>query len=589
MPFLYTLVILLMAAVLAVPLARRWGFGSVLGYLTAGLLIGPAGLGLVRDVESISEVSELGVVMLLFIIGLELRPQRLWTMRRSVAGLGAAQVFVTSAIICLAAHQLGFDWRVALVAGFGLSLSSTAMVLPMLAEREVLTSIAGRDAFSVLLFQDLAVIPALAFLPLLAGEMSGSWESIGIAIAQAGGALVLVLLGGRYLIRPIFRLVDTAKTPEAFTATALLIVIGTAFLSDAAGLSMSLGAFMAGVILSDSEYRHEIRADIEPFEGLLLGIFFISVGMAANLDLLMTQPLFIGLAVIGLLVTKFCINFVLAKVFDQPTGDAVRFATALPQAGEFGFVLFTAAVASAVMQPSQSETLMLLVTISMVLSPVLFWAQERFVAPKFVKISSRPFDAVPSQSTVIICGFGRVGQIVGRILRSRGIEFTALDKSAEQVDQIRRFGIPTYYGDSTRLDVLRAAGAAEAKILVITLGGVDESVALVEKVQRHFPHLVIFARARNRRHAHMMMDLGVRNIVRETFYSSLKLSEQVLLELGARPSEIERTISLFAERDEQLLVDSHKYYDDERQMIQTSQQVAAELRGILEADSDKDK
>jgi glutathione-regulated potassium-efflux system protein KefB len=584
-PFLHTLVILLLAAVLSVPLARRLGFGSVLGYLGAGLLIGPAGLALVSDVESIAQVSELGVVMLLFIIGLELRPQRLWTMRRSVMGLGAAQVVVTTVALAFAAYHMGLAWQLALVAGFALSLSSTAIVLPMLSERDLLTNVSGRDAFAVLLFQDMAVIPALAFLPLLSGGVSGSLESIGIAVAKALGALAVVLIGGRFLIRPIFRAVDAAKTPEIFTATALLIVAGTAFLVDTVGLSMSLGAFMAGVLLSDSEYRHEIRADIEPFEGLLLGIFFISVGMSANLGLLLTEPGMIVAGVAGLLIVKFAISFALAKLFEQPNVEAVRFGFALPQAGEFGFVLFAAAVANGIMSTEQSEMLMLLVTLSMVASPLLFWGQEKFLVPLFERAATRPYDEITARNPVIICGFGRVGQIVGRILRMQGIAFTALDNSAEQVDQVRRFGATAYYGDSARLDLLRAAGAEEARIIVVALEDVNQSLAVVEHAQRHFPHLVVFARARNRRHAHLLMDRGVTHIVRETFYSSLKLTEQVMRELGTRQEDIEKIVSLFKERDERALIESHSYYDDETQLIQTTKQVAEELRGILESDA----
>ena len=584
MPFLYTLVILLSAAVVAVPLARRLGFGSVLGYLAAGLLIGPAVLGLVSDVGSIAQVSELGVVMLLFIIGLELRPQRLWTMRRSVAGLGASQVAVTTAVLCVVAHQMGLEWPVALIAAFGLSLSSTAIVLPMLSERDLLTTVAGRDGFAVLLFQDLAVIPALAFLPLLAGGMSGTWESLGLAVLKAGAALGLVMIGGRYLIRPIFRLVDAAKTPEIFTATALLIVAGTAFLVNEAGLSMSLGAFMAGVLLSDSEYRHEIRADIEPFEGLLLGIFFISVGMSANLGLLRAEPLMIFAMVAMVLAVKLVVCFALAKISGQQNSEAMRFAFALPQAGEFGFVLFAAAVAENIMSAGQSERLMLVITLSMVASPLLFWAEEKFIAPLFLRGVFRPYDEFTALNPVIICGFGRVGQVVGRILRLRGIAFTALDKSSDQIDLVRRFGVQAFYGDSTRLDLLRSAGAAQAKILVVALEDMNESIAVVEHAQRHFPHLTIFARARNRRHAHLLMDRGVEHIVRETFYSSLKLSEQVMQELGAAQDDIEKTVSLFKERDERFLIESHSFYEDEKQLIQTTKQVTAELKELLESD-----
>ncbi len=586
MPFLYTLVTLLAAAVVAVPLAKRMGLGSVLGYLGAGLVIGPAGLGLISDVESISDVSELGIVMLLFLIGLELRPQRLWVMRRAVLGLGAAQVVVTGAVFCTAARLFGLPWAGSVVLGFSLALSSTAIVLPMLAERELLTSQAGRDGFAVLLFQDIAVIPVVALLPLLDGELGtvsghGAW----IAVVRAAGALLIVLIGGRYLIRPIFHLVESAKTPEIFTATALVIVGGTAALVSTVGLSMSLGAFMAGVLLSDSEYRHELQADIEPFEGLLLGIFFISVGMSTNLDLLAEAPGFVLAAVAGLLVIKAAIGFGLARLAGQDTLNAARFAAALPQAGEFGFVLFTAALAEGLLAPSQADLAMLIVTLSMVVSPLLFTLEERFLAPRLEKAPARAFDPIDGPATpVIICGFGRFGQVIGRILRVRKIAFTALDKNGEQIDTMRRFGTKAYYGDPTRLDVLRSAGAAEAKLLVVALDAVPESLKVVEHAKRHFPNLIILARARNRRHVHLLMDQGVTHIVRETFYSSLRLTEQLLLELGMGAEEAERTIRVFREHDERVLVDQHGFYQDEKQMIQTTKQAMIELRGLLEAD-----
>ncbi|HEX6842328.1 MAG TPA: monovalent cation:proton antiporter-2 (CPA2) family protein, partial [Stellaceae bacterium] len=471
MPFLYTLVILLAAAVVAVPVAKRLGFGSVLGYLGAGLIIGPAGLRLVTDVESIAQVSELGVVMLLFLIGLELRPARLWVMRRSVLGLGAAQVVVTAAVLAVAGHLFGLAWATAVVVGFGLALSSTAIVLPMLAERELLATRAGRDAFSVLLFQDLAVIPAVALLPLFHGGINGvtamAPAKVWLAVGEGIAAVLVVLIGGRFLIRPIFRAVEGAKAPEIFTATALVIVIGTAALVSLVGLSMSLGAFMAGVLLSDSEYRHELQADIEPFEGLLLGVFFISVGMGAHLALLLERPLALVTGVLLLLAIKTAIAFALARVAGQRTGDAVRFAVALPQAGEFGFVLFAAAVAVQVMTPDQSQAAMLVVTLSMVASPLLFAVEERWVAPRLERRAERDFDRIDgAPNPVIIAGFGRMGQIVGRILRLRRIPYTALDNHGEQIDLVRRFGNKAYYGDPTRLDVLRSAGAAEAKVIV---------------------------------------------------------------------------------------------------------------------------
>jgi monovalent cation:proton antiporter-2 (CPA2) family protein len=590
MPFLYTLVILLAAAVVAVPVAKRLGFGSVLGYLAAGLIIGPAGLRLVTDVESIAEVSELGVVMLLFLIGLELRPARLWVMRRSVLGLGAAQVAVTAAVLALCGHMFGLAGSTAVVVGFGLALSSTAIVLPMLAERELLATRAGRDSFSVLLFQDLAVIPAVALLPLFDGGVSHVTATapgqVWLAVAKGIAAVLVVLIGGRFLIRPIFRAVEGAKAPEIFTATALVIVMGTAALVSLVGLSTSLGAFMAGVLLSDSEYRHELQADIEPFEGLLLGVFFISVGMSADLGLLVERPTVILAGVALLLAIKAAIAFALGRAAGQSTGDAVRFALALAQAGEFGFVLFGAAVAAHVMTAEQSRAAMLVVTLSMVASPLLFALEERWLAPRFERRHpERDFDPIGGTPTpVIISGFGRMGQIVGRILRLRRIRYTALDNHVEQIDLVRRFGNKAYYGDPTRLDVLRSAGAGDAKVIVVALEGIADSLKVVEHVKRHFPNLAIVARARNRHHAHLLMDHGVTHIVRETFYSSLRLTQQVLEELGVDTEDAKRTTGVFEEHDERTLVDQHGFYKDEKQMIQTAKQAAVELRRLLEAD-----
>jgi monovalent cation:proton antiporter-2 (CPA2) family protein len=587
MQFLYAPIILLAAAVIVVPVVKRLGFGNVLGYLAAGLIIGPAGLGLVSDVESIARVSELGVVMLLFLIGLELRPRRLWVMRRSVLGLGSAQMIVTTALLALIAQRMGLGWSAAVVLGFGFALSSTALVLPMLAERDLLAGQAGRDAFSVLLFQDLAIIPFVALVPLLDGDVpSLTGTAALLALARGGGALLIILIGGRFLIRPIFRAIGGARTPEIFTATTLLIVIGTAALVSAAGLSMSLGAFMAGVILSDSEYRHELQADIKPFEGLLLGVFFISVGMAANVGLLSAEPLVVLGAVAALLVAKAALGFALARLAGHDARNAVRFALALPQAGEFAFVLFAAALAEGILDQAQSEGAMLVVTLSMMVSPLLFLAAERWLLPRLGRQPPRKFDTIEGEAApVIICGFGRVGQIIGRVLIMRRIRFTALDANADQIDQVRRFGTKAYYGDPTRPDMLRAAGADTAKVLVVALDDVAGALKVVQTVQRHFPRLVIVARARNRRAAHLLMDLGVTRIVRETFYSSLRMTEDLLDELGLPPDEIARTITTFREHDEQVLVDQHGIYKDERQMIQTTKQSAEELRALLEADA----
>ncbi|MCG5239817.1 monovalent cation:proton antiporter-2 (CPA2) family protein [Azospirillum doebereinerae] len=586
---LVTVVVLLVAMVVAVPVAKRFGFGAPLGYLAAGLAVGPAGLGLVTNVEAIGHASELGVVMLLFLIGLELRPARLWVMRKSVLGLGGAQVGVTAALVAgLGVLALGMPVAAAVVAGFGLALSSTAMALPMLAERGLLANQSGRNAFSVLLFQDLAIIPAVALLPLLGSGSAPATGSPWVAVAEGALAVAAVLLGGRFLLRPLFRIVDRAGAPEIFTATALLVVIGTAVLIEEAGLSMSLGAFMAGVLLSDSEYRHEVQADIQPFEGLLLGLFFVSVGMGADLPALMEHPLrFIGLA-LGVMAAKALVLVALARIAGVPLAGAVRMGAVLSQGGEFGFVLFGLAVAGGSMAPEQASAAMLVVTLSMIATPFVFAASERWLVPRLLVKPKRPFDAIHSDGApVIICGFGRVGQVVGRVLRMRGIPFTALEKSAAQVDFVRKFGTQVYYGDPTRVDLLRAAGADKARILVVALAEMEESLRVVEMVRRHFPNLTVFVRARNRWHVHQLMDRGVANIVRETFDSSLRLTADVLRALGVEEAEVTRSLDTFRAHDERTLIRQHAVHHDEGRLIQTSKQAAEELQSLFEADREE--
>ncbi|MGF7173030.1 monovalent cation:proton antiporter-2 (CPA2) family protein [Azospirillum doebereinerae] len=586
---LVTVVVLLVAMVVAVPVAKRFGFGAPLGYLAAGLAVGPAGMGLVTNVEAIGHASELGVVMLLFLIGLELRPARLWVMRKSVLGLGGAQVGVTAALVAgLGVLALGLPVAAAVVAGFGLALSSTAMALPMLAERGLLANQSGRNAFSVLLFQDLAIIPAVALLPLLGSGSAPATGSPWVAVAEGALAVAAVLLGGRFLLRPLFRIVDRAGAPEIFTATALLVVIGTAVLIEEAGLSMSLGAFMAGVLLSDSEYRHEVQADIQPFEGLLLGLFFVSVGMGADLPALMEHPLrFIGLA-LGVMAAKALVLVALARIAGVPLAGAVRMGAVLSQGGEFGFVLFGLAVAGGSMAPEQASAAMLVVTLSMIATPFVFAGSERWLVPRLLVKPKRPFDAIHSDGApVIICGFGRVGQVVGRVLRMRGIPFTALEKSAAQVDFVRKFGTQVYYGDPTRVDLLRAAGADKARILVVALAEMEESLRVVEMVRRHFPNLTVFVRARNRWHVHQLMDRGVANIVRETFDSSLRLTADVLRALGVEEAEVTRSLDTFRAHDERTLIRQHAVHHDEGRLIQTSKQAAEELQSLFEADREE--
>ena len=586
---LVTLVALLAAATIAVPLTRRAGFGSVLGYLLAGIVIGPAGLRLVTDVEQIANVASLGVIMLLFLIGLELRPQRLWVMRRAVFGLGSAQVLVTGAAIAMLARLAGVAWDGAAVLGAGLAMSSTAIVLPLLAERDLLTSRAGRDGFAVLLFQDLAFIPLIAMVPLLASDHLPDhvpWHDV----VRAAGAIAVILVGGRFLMPLLFRVIGGASVPELFTTAALLIVVGTALLAERAGLSPSLGAFMAGVLLSESEYRHEMQADIAPFEGLLLGFFFISVGMSADLALAKAHPWLLVSATAALLAAKALIAGGLACLARLDAANALRFGLALPQASEFSFVMFGVAVAAGALGADIAALATLVAAASMIATPVLFAASERVLIPRLRRREAPVYDTIDTEPTpVIICGFGRMGQIVGRVLRMHGIEFTALERDSGQVDVVRRFGTKVYFGDPTRPDVLRAAGAEQAKLLIVALEDMEDGLRTVEIARRNFPNLKILSRARNRRHAHLLMDRDVDGLVRDTFHSSLKLAELALTSLGIKQEAASRAVALFAEHDERNLRETHAIYRDDKQLIQNVQEAAAELAALFEADRPPDR
>ena len=586
---LTTIVYLLAASVVFVSLSRRAGFGSILGYLVAGAVIGPAALRLVTDVDTIKEIAEFGVLMLLFLVGLELRPQRIWLMRRAVFGLGAAQVVVTGSLLAAGiAWSSALDARESIVLGVSLAFSSTAIVLPMLGERDLLGGSAGRDAFAVLLFQDMATVPLAALVPLI-GDHAGAAGPIWPPVLKALGAVALILLGGRYLVRPLFRLVGGMKTGEVFTATALLTVAAAAVVAGLAGLPMSLGAFAAGVILSESEYRHELQVDIEPFEGLLLGFFFISIGMSADLGLITSEPLKILGSVLALIAIKVGVAFALEYGLTRNRARSVRFALALPQGSEFGFVLFSAALAAGVIGEHALGRATLVVALSMAVSPMLFAVSERYLVPRLRRpkrtIRDGLDDATPAP--VIVAGFGRMGQIVGRVLRMRKIAFNALDDDADNVETIRRFGQRVFYGDPTRVELLRAVGADRAKILVVTLDDQAQVLSLVERAKAAFPHLQIYARARNRRHAHLLMEYDIAGIVRETFFSSLWLTELVLRGVGLDAEDARRTVQTFRERDEKALILQRDIYDDETKFIQSSKEVADELEALFEDDNEK--
>ncbi len=583
MSLLLESVIYLLAAIVMVSVSRRLGFGSVLGYLAAGILIGPFGIALIRDPEHILHFAELGVVFLLFIVGLELQPSRLWVLRKMVFGLGTAQVVLSAIVIAAIAWLAGLTPTPAIVIGLILALSSTAFVLQMLAEKKELTMAHGRAAFSILLFQDLAAIPLIAILPTL-GATSGD----GFDIAQAGimvATIVGLIVGGRILLRPILHVAAASKIPEIFTATALLVVISAALLVEFAGMSMVLGAFIAGMLLADSEYRHQLEADIAPFKGLLLGLFFIAVGMSVNIGLLFEAPGRILLIVALLMLTKALVLIPLARLFGLcDSRSALSLAAVMSQGGEFAFVLFAIAARERLVAVELIDELILAVAVSMLLTPFAYLMNE-LVSKKLEQPEDPDYDEPDNpHNDVIIAGFGRVGQIIARLLTIFNTPFTALEIDSSQVDVVRRYGNIVHYGDASRLDILRAAGAEHAKIFVLAIDDVGASVRTAEAVKRYFPQLKIIARARNRRHAHGLMDLGIEHIFRETMLSSLTMSKRVLTNLGFEKEEVERVGEEFRARDTRLLREQHAIHHSEEQMIQSAKDTAAEFEGLLQSD-----
>jgi monovalent cation:proton antiporter-2 (CPA2) family protein len=583
MSLLQESVVYIVAAIIMVSVSRRLGFGSVLGYLAAGIAIGPFGLALIHDPEHILHFAELGVVFLLFIVGLELQPSRLWILRKMVFGLGSSQVALSAALLALLAWSIGLDRKAAVVIGLILALSSTAFVLQMLAEKKELTTSHGRAAFSILLFQDLAAIPLIAILPTL-GTVSGD----GFDEAQAGimiATIVALIVGGRFLLRPILQVAAASKIPEIFTATALLVVIGAALLMQFAGMSMVLGAFIAGMLLADSEYRHQLEADIAPFKGLLLGLFFIAVGMSVNIGLLLDSPARILAIVAALMVAKALVLIPLARRFGLcDARSAFSLAAIMSQGGEFAFVLFGIAARERLLAAELVDELILAVAVSMLLTPFAYLLNEAL--GKRMEAKEEPQYDQPDNphNDVIIAGFGRVGQVVARLLNVFGTTFSALEIDSSQVDVVRRYGNIVHYGDASRLDILRAAGAEHARIFVLAIDDVAASIRTAEAVKRHFPHLKIIARARNRRHAHRLMDLGIEHIFRETFLSSLTMSKRVLTNLGFEEEEVDSISAKFCARDTRLLKEQHAIHDSEEKMIQSAKDTAAELESLLQGD-----
>ncbi len=584
--FLRYAVVLLAAAVVAVPLAKRLQLGAVLGYLVAGAVIGPAGLGWLQNPERIASISELGVVLLLFVIGLELSPQRLWVMRRAVFGIGSLQVLLTAVLIGAVAALVGdLPARTAVVIGLGLALSSTAFGLQLLAERKELTSGHGRLGFAVLLFQDLAAIPILALIPVLGSANQGAAMGA-VAALRVVAVIALVVVAGRYLLRPVFRAVAQTQLPEVFTATALLVVIGTAWLMEQAGISMALGAFLAGLLLADSEYRHALEAQLDPFKGLLLGLFFTAVGMQLDLSLLLRQPWLVGGLVLALIALKALLLFGIGRGPGRlGTPSAAALAVLLAAGGEFAFVVFNLAEDRGLLDGELHRLLVLVITLSMALTPPLVVALGDLLKARAEK-PSREFDTIDAETPrVIIAGFGRFGQIVARVLRAQRIPYTALENSVEQVDVSRRFGNAIYFGDPSKPDLLRAAQAEKAEIFVLATDDPEANVRTARIVKRLYPHLRIYARARNRQHAFRLMDLSVDGVVRETFDGSLELTRQVLQALGLPAEVAADRIARFRAHDEDLLRTQHLVYDDESAMMQSAKDALVELQHIFEADA----
>jgi glutathione-regulated potassium-efflux system ancillary protein KefC len=563
--------IYLAAAVIAVPLSRAIGLGSILGYLAAGIAIGPWGLGLVTNVEDILHFAEFGVVLMLFLIGLELEPRRLWSLRRPIFGWGSAQVLGCAALLFGAGLLAGASWRVALAASLGLALSSTAIALQAMGERNLLPTSSGQAGFSILLFQDVAAIPILALLPLLAlvpEAQAHAAEPRWLEALKIVGVIGGIVLGGRLALRPLLRWIARSRTPEIFTAAALLLVVAIAALMQLVGLSMALGAFLAGVLLAESEYRRELETDIEPFKGLLLGLFFIAVGMSIDFGVLMRSPGAMAAIVVLLLVLKGLVIWGIAGPMGIPLPERPVFTLLLAQGGEFAFVVFQAASGARVITPELSSLLVGAVAVSMLITPLLLVLVDRFLLPRFADgRRSLPELREPQSAPVIIAGFGRYGQIIGRLLNAQGIAATVLDHDADMVEAARAFGYKVHYGDATRLDLLRTSGAQTAKVLVIAVDDREQSLRIVDLAREHFPHLELVARARDVPHWNELRDRGVMRVEREVFESSLRSGRTVLEVLGLPPHEARTQAMRFRRHNLALFEQMYPHHRDRKRLI----------------------
>lgn len=590
--FLLNIFIFLAAASVMVPLASRFKLGSVIGYLFVGILIGPFGLKLIGNAQQIMHFAEFGVIMMLFLIGLELEPSMLWKLRKLILGLGSLQIILTTSALTAVGLMLGYDWRATLAISMALSLSSTALVLQMLQEKNLLKTAEGEASFAVLLFQDIAVIPILIIIPLL--EINGHIQlnmhesSFIIQLPKWVHALLVtgvigtIILVGNYLSRYLFLIIAKTNLREVFTAFSLALVVGTTLLMESIGVSPALGAFISGVVLANSQYKHTVEADIQPFKGLLLGLFFISVGMGMDFSLLAQNTALILAAVAILIVIKALLLIFLGRFFDLSKFQAMSLAFALAQGSEFAFVLFQYASLTKVINHETQAFFTLVVALSMLATPFLMLFYYRYILPKMMSmLPENEYDSFHESCDIILAGYGRFGQIIGRLLNGEKIKVTVLESNAEQVELIRKFGYVGYFGDASRVDLLKNAGADHAKLLIVAVGNPDVNLKIVRLAQHEFPNLKIYARARNRRHAYELHKLGVDYFIREVFESSLEMTRGVLKFLKYKQEDIEKKTKAFKKHDEATLIQSFEFFETESDLINFSRQAKGELERVL--------
>ncbi|WP_180101498.1 monovalent cation:proton antiporter-2 (CPA2) family protein [Acinetobacter sp. YH12126] len=585
MSLLLQITIFLGASLLLVPLLKRFGIATVLGYLFTGILLGPDVFNIASDPQAIQDLAEFGVILLMFLIGLELRPQRLWSMRSSIFGMGSLQVGLTGLVLALGsffALQQGI--AASIVIGFALALSSTAFVLQMLSEKQQLNTTYGQQSFSILLFQDMAAIPLIAVIPLLAGtESSHHGIAYFAAIIATFSGLFLF---SRYLMRPFFRFVAKSGAHELITAVGLFIVLGVVVLMDVLGISTTLGAFLTGVLLADSEFRHELEASIAPFKGLLLGLFFMTVGMTTELSLFVEMPWFIIGGALALMLIKMASVTAIARYLKNSWRNSILLATCLAQGGEFAFVVFSVAKSENVVQQAILEPLTLIVTLSMVLTPMLYWLIQSQILPRFNPKTIPEYDDIPDEhNPVIIAGFGRFGQIIARVAHLQHLSFTAIDSNLDKVDFVRNYGGHLYYGDATQPDILRAAGIEHAKVFVLAIDDIEDSMNVARHIRLNYPQLKLLVRARDRHQVHLLRDLGIEHIWRETYLSSLGMAYHMLCDLGISDGDAYKSIELFRDYDEKLLTQQQQIYTDEQKIYETHRNALAELEHLFESDA----